>query len=51
LGQASLDTTNHYAHANLDTKRQALERLEPSKLEWPPSWKRDTSMLAWLDPL
>jgi len=51
LGHASLDTTNHYAQANLETKRQALERLEPSKLERPPSWKRDTSVLAWLDSL
>ena len=30
LGHVSLDTTNHYAQANLETKRKALERLEPS---------------------
>lgn len=52
LGHVSLDTTNHYAQANLETKRQALERLEnssrPSK---PPPWKRDASVLAWLDTL
>lgn len=28
LGHVSLDTTNHYAQANLETKRLALERLE-----------------------
>jgi site-specific recombinase XerD len=52
LGHVSLDTTNHYAQANLETKRKALERLDnssrPSK---PPSWKRDKSVLAWLDTL
>ena len=27
LGHVSLDTTNHYAQANLETKRKALERV------------------------
>jgi site-specific recombinase XerD len=52
LGHDSLDTTNHYAQANLETKRKALERLEnssrPSK---PAAWKQDKSVLAWLDTL
>jgi site-specific recombinase XerD len=52
LGHVSLDTTNHYAQANLETKRAALDRLEsssrPSK---PPLWKEDKSVLAWLDAL
>ena len=51
LGHASLDTTNHYAQANLDTKREALERLDPSKIKKPPRWRRDASVLAWLDSL
>jgi len=51
LGHASLDTTNHYAQANLDTKREALERLDPSKVKKPPRWRRDASVLAWLDSL
>lgn len=52
LGHVSLDTTNHYAQANLETKRKALERLE--NLTGPPkrpSWKEDKSVLAWLDTL
>lgn len=52
LGHVSLDTTNHYAQANLETKRKALERLE--NLTSPPtrpSWKEDKSVLAWLDTL
>jgi len=52
LGHVSLDTTNHYAQANLETKRKALERVgirsRPGKL---PRWKRDSSVLAWLDSL
>lgn len=52
LGHAHLDTTNHYAEANLDTKRRALERLDPaSKIRRPPRWRRRASVLAWLDSL
>ena len=52
LGHVSLDTTNHYAQANLQTKRQALERLgSPSRPVKRPSWKRDQSVLAWLNTL
>jgi site-specific recombinase XerD len=31
LGHVSLDTTNHYAQANLETKRKALERQTNSR--------------------
>jgi site-specific recombinase XerD len=52
LGHVSLDTTNHYARANLETKRKALERVgAPAPGKKLPSWKRDTSVLAWLDSL
>jgi site-specific recombinase XerD len=52
LGHVSLDTTNHYAQANLETKRKALERVNTSsKARRPPRWRRDTSVLAWLDSL
>jgi site-specific recombinase XerD len=52
LGHAHLDTTNHYAQANLETKREALARLDPSsKISKPPRWRRDASVLAWLDAL
>ena len=48
----SLDTTNHYAKANLDTKRKALEQVAvPVATAHSSSWKRDTSLLAWLDTL
>jgi len=52
LGHVSLDTTNHYAKANLETKRNALELVDvPTTVAHQPSWKRDTSLLAWLDTL
>ena len=52
LGHVSLDTTNHYAQANLETKRKALERLDTSSQpRKPPRWKHDKSVLAWLDTL
>jgi site-specific recombinase XerD len=52
LGHVSLDTTNHYAPANPETKRKALERLQDSaQPRKPPPWKHDNSVLAWLDTL
>ena len=52
LGNAQLDTTNHYAQANLDTKRAALNQLgsrcRPGK---PQRWKRDDRLLGWLESL
>jgi hypothetical protein len=52
LGHAHLDTTNHYARATLETKRAALERVDPSARPGkPPRWKRNPELLAWLDAL
>ena len=52
LGHASLDTTNHYAQADLETKRHALDRVQKPVADGnPPSWRRDQSVLAWLDAL
>ena len=38
LGHVSLDTTNHYARANIETKRRALELVDRSTR---PSGRRD----------
>jgi site-specific recombinase XerD len=52
LGHASLDTTNIYARANLETKRKALEKVDPSlRPGKPPRWKREVELLEWLDSL
>ena len=52
LGHAHLDTTNHYARASVETKRQALEKVagssRPGKV---PRWKRDADLMSWLDSL
>jgi len=50
LGHASLDTTNHYAQANLAAKRAALDRVEPPSSRRP-RWKRDPGLIEWLDTL
>ncbi len=52
LGHASLETTDHYAQANLETKRRALEKADPKlRPGKPPRWKREADLLAWLDSL
>jgi site-specific recombinase XerD len=52
LGHAQLDTTNHYAQANLETKRKALEQVDPKlRPAKPPRWKRDADLMTWLDSL
>jgi site-specific recombinase XerD len=52
LGHVSLDTTNHYARANLETKRRALEQVDRSTRPGkPPRWQRNPDLLNWLDSL
>jgi site-specific recombinase XerD len=51
LGHAQLETTAHYAQANLQTKRAALSRLPLPGAVGRSRWKRDASVLAWLDSL
>jgi predicted deacetylase len=52
LGHVSLETTNRYARANLETKRKALEKVGASSRPGkPPRWKRSEELLAWLDSL
>jgi site-specific recombinase XerD len=52
LGHARLDTTNLYARANLETKRKALDQVDPAtKPSKPPRWKEDPDLLKWLDSL
>jgi site-specific recombinase XerD len=51
LGHASLDTTNHYAQADVETKRRALELLPAVPKRKAPRWRRDESLLGWLESL
>ena len=52
LGHVSLDTTNHYARANVETKRLALQGVDVStRPTKPPRWKRDPELMTWLNSL
>jgi site-specific recombinase XerD len=52
LGHVSLDTTNIYAQADLETKRKAIEKADgKTRRRKAPRWKRDVDLLAWLDSL
>lgn len=52
FGHVSLDTTNHYARANIETKRRALELVDRSTRPGsPPRWRRNPDLLTWLDAL
>jgi len=52
FGHVTLDTTNHYARANIETKRRAIELVDRStRPAKPPRWRRNPNLLAWLDSL
>jgi site-specific recombinase XerD len=52
LGHASIDTTAHYAQANLQTKRDALQRVAPPRPRGRPlNWRHSKNVLHWLDSL
>lgn len=52
LGHSELATTDHYAKANIEMKRAALEKMQnnvvPSAM---PSWQHDQGLLDWLNNL
>jgi integrase/recombinase XerD len=53
LGHASVNTTNRYVTVDLDLKRKALARAQPlgPSRPAPAPWRRDPSILAWLETL
>ncbi len=53
LGHASLNTTTKYATLDLEMKRQALAQAEPLAVgpKAPGSWRKDPTILAWLEGL
>ena len=52
MGHAHIDTTNLYAEANIETKREALNRLDAEVRPGKPSrWKQNEDILGWLDSL
>jgi integrase/recombinase XerD len=53
LGHASVNTTNRYTAIDLETKREAIAKIEPVDAIAPPvgAWRSDASILAWLEAL
>lgn len=53
LGHSSVNTTNKYAVMDLEMKREALARVKPFNEEVADisSWRRDPSILEWLNSL
>jgi integrase/recombinase XerD len=52
LGHVDVKTTQIYARANLEMKRNALEKIsEPSPLPTVPSWQHNKDLLGWLRSL
>ena len=51
LGHASVNTTNKYATVDLEMKRQALARARPLGRDSPVPWRKDKSILDWLEAL
>ena len=52
LGHADVKTTQIYARANLEMKRNALEKLsESSPVQAIPSWQQNKDLLEWLRSL
>lgn len=51
LGHASVNTTNRYATIDLDMKRRALAKAQPLSTPRRPAWRRDATILEWLEAL
>ena len=53
LGHASVNTTNRYAAVDLETKREALTKIEPIDAITASTalWRSDASILTWLEAL
>jgi integrase/recombinase XerD len=51
LGHASVNTTNRYATIDLAMKRRALAKAQPLSTPRRPAWRRDATILDWLEAL
>jgi site-specific recombinase XerD len=52
LGHVDVKTTQIYARANLEMKRNALERIsDSSPVQAIPSWQQNNNLLEWLRSL
>jgi integrase/recombinase XerD len=52
LGHANINTTNRYAAVDLDTKREAINKIASPADSTPTAvWRSDASILVWLESL
>lgn len=51
LGHVDISTTDIYARANVETKRQALEKASSAFSSEMPSWNKEPDLLQWLKTL
>jgi site-specific recombinase XerD len=51
LGHANPNITNVYATVNLEMKRRAIAKVKPVTHGASPSWRRNQSILEWLESL
>jgi site-specific recombinase XerD len=51
LGHSSPNTTNRYATIDLETKRRAIARVKPVAHRGASRWRRNQSVLDWLEEL
>jgi integrase/recombinase XerD len=51
LGHSSPNTTNRYATIDLEMKRRAIAKVQPVGHRSSPSWRRNQSVLEWLESL
>lgn len=51
LGHTSINTTNRYASVDMDTKREAINRIAAPDAGSTAIWRSDASILAWLESL
>jgi site-specific recombinase XerD len=51
LGHSSPNTTNRYATINLEIKRRVISKVKPVTSRARASWRRDQSILEWLESL
>ena len=51
LGHASPNTTNKYATLDLEMKRKALAKIKPIPGQRPGAWRKNRTILDWLEAL
>jgi integrase/recombinase XerD len=51
LGHSCPSTTNRYATIDLEMKRQAIDKVKPIPGSGKASWRKDQTVLEWLENL